>query len=211
MSDTLKLSRNIIFNDKKYFYDSFGAILLTANSIIAKNSTGGDVVAKWPIPNAPYIASNIEILSDSPFFGNLNDKKINFIHLFKTIPSLENKENLVRTMSSIINAMLLALQSADKLYWILKDDDPTKAIRSEFSLDYCLSQGAKLAQDQLRILNIIDEIYLPKSIISVKAEDAFNDMIINRKKQAGFDIANALNNDPEKTKKKRIYNKKSKK
>ncbi len=195
---SLQLSRNIVF-EKEVFYDD--KVKLTGEIEIDG--------AKWNVPDKPYIASNLEILSESPYFGNLNDKKINFIHLHKTLHSDDTKINLERTMSSIVKAMLLALQSAHKLYWLVTDDDPKKSIRSEFTLEYCLLQGMRLAQQQLQILNIIDETYLPKSIISIHAEDQFNDMIKDRKKDTGVDIAYALNNKPSKPK--RTYKKKSEK
>lgn len=195
----LKLSRNIVFI-KDYFYDEAGAKLDYENSVASFDDNANIFEAKWKIPAAPYIMSNIEILSESPYFGNLLDKKINFIHLLKTLPSNDTKKNLERMMTTIITSFLSALKNAHLMYWI----DAENKIRSEFSLNYVLTQSCKLCQDQLKILNIIDETYLPKSIISIHAEDAFNDMVKNRKKEIGIDIANVLadNKKPKKPRKK---------
>jgi len=195
----LKLSRNIVFI-KDYFYDEAGAKLDYENSVASFDDNANIFEAKWKIPAAPYIMSNIEILSESPYFGNLLDKKINFIHLLKTLPSNDTKNNLERMMTTIITSFLSALKNAHLMYWI----DAENKIRSEFSLNYVLTQSCKLCQDQLKILNIIDETYLPKSIISIHAEDAFNDMVKNRKKEIGIDIANVLadNKKPKKPRKK---------
>jgi len=182
MTDTLKLSRNIVF-EKGYFYDEDGAKLETAINV-----KFGAFTSTWLEPKSAYIKANIDILSDSPYLENLLNKKINLYHLFSTIPTRDNAKNYELLNKSIIDNMLIALKTAHQLYWY----DADQLIRSENTLDYCLSLGVKSVELQLEISNMTNQSQLPKEIIKADVEDAFNDMIRNRKQQIGYDISNAL-------------------
>jgi len=204
MPNTLKLSRNLVFaEDNTIFYDDTNAVL--GNSEIV-TSPDNMYISDWNIPIGSYIASNIDILSESEYFGDLSDKKVQFKRLFQSLPSLETSLNLSKNMSSIVQSMVLALKTADKLYWL----DKNARIRSEFTLDYCLTQGAKLAQNNLKILNIISETELPKEISKIHIENDFDDLVLKRKQQMGSDVVDTLDKQSKK-KSKTIKPRKSKK
>jgi len=195
MPNTLKLSRNLVFaEDNTIFYDDTNAVL--GNSEIVTAGPSDIYISDWNIPIGSYIASNIDILSESEYFGDLSDKKVQFKRLFQSLPSLETSLNLSKNMSSIVQSMVLALKTADKLYWL----DKNARIRSEFTLDYCLTQGAKLAQNNLKILNIISETELPKEISKVHIENDFADVILKRKQQMGSDVVDTLDKQSKKPK-----------
>jgi len=90
--------------------------------------------------------------------------------------------------------MVLALKTANELYWL----DKTALIRSEYTLDYCLTQGCKIAQQNLKILNIISETELPKEISKVHIENDFDDVILKRKQQMGSDVVDTLDKQSKK-------------
>jgi len=161
------------------------------------------LTATWKIPNEAFILSNVETLMESSIFLNLMDKKANYIQLFKSLPSNETKTNLENFMNSVVSSMLLGLETADGLYWM---GDKNEKIRSEYTLEYCLEQGASIASKKLLLEKTINEISNPQNIVKEHINDNFNDLIENRNRETSIEIAKknkkTKTKEPKKAKKK---------
>jgi len=188
----LDIPRNIVFNNG-YFYNKSDPMLTdgkiedgTAYKVKYKYST---LTATWKVPNEAFILSNVESLMESSIFLNLMDKKANYIQLFKSLPSNETKTNLENFMNSVVTSMLLALETADGLYWM---GDKKEKIRSQYTLQYCLEQGVSLASKKLLLENVINQISNPQNITKEHINDNFNDLVENRNRETGIDIANKI-------------------
>jgi len=195
---SINLARNIVF-EIDYFYEDPGVLvagtLNIGQEIVVPRAGLANITATWMIPNKHYLLSNVEILSESPIFTNLMERKMNFIHLFKTLPSNDTKVSLENFMNSVITSMLEALKTADSLYWL----DRNAKIRSQYTLEYCLTKGCELAAEKLKLQNTINDIQLPDKIIKEHVEEDFEADIRSRKKN--LDIAKAAKAEKKSNKK----------
>jgi len=194
---SINLSRNLYFNDNGEFYFNYAMVAGTvANGARIDIIVAGVTYrAEWEIPDEREILTNIEVLSEVSIFKNLMQRKMNFIHLFKSLPSTDTAASLSNFMKSVISAMLEALKMADQLYWL----DKGTHVRSQYTLDYCLIKACELAAEKLQLQNIIDDIKIPDKIIKEHVEEAFEADIRGRKKN--LNIAKAAKAEKGKNKK----------
>jgi len=203
----LNLTRNIVFI-KDVFYDNTNAVLKPGTEergqmIKLKDAAGTEQIAKWEVPTGEYVLSNIDTLMESPLFGDLMDKKMTYMHIFKTLPSKENSDLLSNFMQSVIDAMLQALKYADKLYWVGPNTD---RLRSDKTLEYCLLHGVKVAQTALGIDKTVANIKLPEILTKEHIIDDFNTQVKTRKREIGIDLAEAAAKGGKKSSKKHKNN-----
>jgi len=197
----LNLPRNIVFNDRGEFYNDDDAEYEIEELYNATDNNGVIFRVRGGVFAHYYILSNVECITESSYFDDLMDKKMSYIHLFLTLPSQQSGNALTAFLKSVTESMLLALKYADKLYWQLPKN---VHIRSEYSLDYCLLQGMKIAKDVLRLENIVSNINAPEEIVKENLADDFDAHIRDRNRAIGKDVADAA-----KTKKKKTVKNKS--
>jgi len=187
---SINLPRNIVFYDNGVFYTepvmADGTVINgNAYTVINPNAPPADFTSSWRIPNNRELLSNVEVLAELSIFGNLMKRKMNYIHLFKTLPSTDTRDELKNFMTSLITAMLEALRTAHDLYWL----DLAARIKSQYTLNYCLRKGCELAAEKLKLQNIINDIKLPDKIVKEHVEDEFEADI--RKRSKNLNIAKA--------------------
>jgi len=207
----LNLPRNIVFVKSAFYDDGMKMTASKENSghyYEVTDKDGNAFKVSYDIPDKEYILSNVEILMESPTFDELLDKRMTYIHLFKTIPNKENETLLKSFMKSVIDAMIQALKYADKLYWI---EPKTDLMRSGNTLDYCLLQGMKIARSALGISEIVEDINQPKELAKEHLIDDLSTQIRDRKKDIGLDVAEAASKNPYKKPIKKSNKKPSKK
>jgi len=189
----LKLPRNIVFNKDGYFFDADFVFEpgTEANGYKLKlNDDAGDPhEVTLQIPNKMETRSNCDILMEH--YPDLMQKKSSYTHLFNTIPNKQNADLLEKLMNSIYKSMTDALLFADKLYWL----DRTNKVHTDKTLDYCLAQGLKVAEVELKTENIINDISLPEVMVKQNLEDDFEALITTNKREIGVDIAEAAKNN----------------
>jgi len=202
----LKLPRNIVF-ENGYFYDGKGVIdkgtEVTGYLLKARNEEEKhDYESTFMVPTNLTNLANCEILMEH--FPDLMNKKMSYTHLFNTIPNEKNALVLSNFMNSVYKAMLDALLFADKLYWLDRD----AKVRTDKTLDYCLAQGLRVAEVELKTEKVISDINLPEVLVKQNLEDDFDAQITNRNKTIGVDVANAAaKNKPKKKSRKGTKNK----
>jgi len=207
---SINLPRNIVFNNDGEFYTASAMVdgtVANGNAYEVANPIPAVLPAaflsSWKIPDNREVLSNVELLAEVSIFNDLMQRKMNFIHLFKTLPSVDTRDSLKNFMNALITAMLEALKTADDLYWLNRGNHT----RSQYTLDYCLRKGCELAAEKLKLQNMINDIKLPDKLVKEHVEDEFEADI--RKRSKNLNIAKAAG--AEKTPSKKAAKKTNKK
>jgi len=179
------LSRNIVFTIDKFFYTPAGAVLANPT---ADNGGQFDANCSWKVPTNPLITSNIETILEDNSWGDLLERRANLMNLYESTKDPQAGIQLKNFMKIVIDAGLLALKTADELYWLDRD----QKIQNEFSLGFCLAKGIDLAVSKLKLNRVIEDKNNPEAIAKEKIEETFNKQIRDRKKEIGLIQTNAL-------------------
>jgi len=169
----------------EYFFPYNAATIKTAlqdaadaETITTKDKDKADSTAKWPITKDVILKKNINRLMEHPKLQFLLQKKKDLILVFKSSGSKESREKLEKFMNILYSTLYSILEHAQDLYYLEKNDDFNKAVRSGYTFNECIEKavdfGLLALKEKLIALNMLDPNVLTSALLLDENETNIN-------------------------------------